>query len=256
MKIFYSSLKLLSFVIIITGCTGKGPAKNDSQSLNDKVSVPDTGFTGIKQYKSGQYLIKEITFENGVREGLMKSFYQDGRLRMTYWYANGLKEDSSKWYYPEGQLFRSTPYKRDTIDGTQKQYFRDGKLKAKLNYAKGFRTPYLEEFTRNGKLVNDYPEMVINISDNYTSNGRYRVALSLSNKATKVRFYRGEFSNGVFDTTLCIRLNTINGIGNLDLRKTGSPTKEYVGVIAEILTNYGNNYLLYKKIDLPYKDLN
>jgi hypothetical protein len=27
-------------------------------------------------------------------------------------------------------------------------------------------------------------------------------------------------------------------------------------VIAEILTNYGNNYLVYKKIELPYNDLN
>jgi len=29
-----------------------------------------------------------------------------------------------------------------------------------------------------------------------------------------------------------------------------------VGVVAEILTNFGNNYLVYKKIELPYHDLN
>ena len=78
----------------------------------------------------------------------------------------------------------------------------------------------------------------------------------LSDKSTKVKFYRGEFSNGVFDTTHCVKLNTINGIGNLDLKKTGSPKTGYVGIIAEILTNFGNNYLVYKKIDLPYNDLN
>ena len=54
----------------------------------------------------------------------------------------------------------------------------------------------------------------------------------------------------------CKKINTIKGIGNLDLKKTGSPKPGYVGVIAEILTNFGNNYLVYKKIDLPYNDLN
>ena len=55
---------------------------------------------------SGKYLVKEVTFKNGVREGLMKSFYQTGEVRQTFWYENGLREDSSRWYYQEGQLFR------------------------------------------------------------------------------------------------------------------------------------------------------
>ena len=40
------------------------------------------------------------------------------------------------------------------------------------------------------------------------------------------------------------------------LKKTGSPKKDFIGVIAELLTNFGNNCLQYKKIDLPYNDLN
>jgi len=256
MKTFYGFLSLISFLLLISGCTGKGTVKNDAQSINDTISVPDTGYTGIKQYMSGQNLIKEITFENGVRQGLMKSFYQDGRLRMTYWYENGFREDSSKWYYPDGQLFRSTPYKNDTIDGTQKQYYKNGRIKAKLSYIQGLRTPYLEEFTQEGKLVGDYPELVVSIRDDYQSKGVYRVSLALSDKSTKVTYYRGDFSNGVFDTAHCIKINTIKGIGNLNLKKTGSSKTGSVGVIAKILTNYGNSYLLYKKIDLPYKDLN
>ncbi len=44
-------------------------------------SVPDTGYTGIKKYMSGNYVVKEVTFKNGVREGLMKTFYQTGEVR-------------------------------------------------------------------------------------------------------------------------------------------------------------------------------
>lgn len=255
MKIFYGSLIIILF-LFISGCKGKGTSNKDSQTANDMISVPDTGFTGIKKYMDGLSLVKEVTFKNGVREGLMKSFYSDGKTRQTFWYINGLRQDSAKWYYQEGQIFRSTPYKNDTVDGIQKQYFRNGRLKAKLGYIKGFRAPYLEEFTQEGKLVEGYPEIVVNIRDEYSAKGFYSISLQISDKSTKVKYYRGDFQNGVFDTVYCKKIKTVNGIGYLDLKKTGSAKKGYVGVIAEILTNYGNNYLVYKKIDLPYNNLN
>ncbi len=256
MKIFSGLLLIIAAIIIIPGCNGKGKQKRDSQSVNDTSTVPDTGYTGIKQYMSGEILIKEVTFRNGIREGLMKSFYQTGNLRQTFWYRNGLREDSAKWYYTEGQVFRSTPYKNDTIHGTQIQYYRNGKVKAKINYRKGLRIPEIEEFTMDGKLVTGYPDLVVSIADEYKTKGRYRVSLELSNKSYKVKFFRGEFTDGVFDSTQCKRINTIKGTGVLDLRKTGSPKSGYVGIVAEIVTNYGNNHLVYKKIDLPYNDLN
>jgi hypothetical protein len=53
----------------------------------------------------------------------------------------------------------------------------------------------------------------------------------------------------------CKLIKSISGKTFLDLRKSGTPQPEYVGIIAVFLTDYGNNYLAYKKIDLPYKDL-
>jgi len=256
MKIFTGIIIFVFSLFLVFGCNGRGTNKIDSQSAIDTTTVPDTGYTGITQFMSGQLLVKEVTFKNGVRHGLMKSFYQDGRLRMTYWYENGLREDSSKWYYQEGQLFRSTPYKNDTIDGIQKQYYKNGKLKAKIGYAKGLRKPYIEEFTSDGKVVGGYPELVVTTRDDYQTRGVYRVSLELSDKSTKVKYYRGDFSNGVFDTAHCQEINTLKGIGNLDLKKTGSPKSGSIGVIARIVTLYGNYYLVYKEIDLPYSDLN
>jgi hypothetical protein len=256
MKIFSGSLIMIIFLLFIAGCKGKGSGKKDSQSTIDTATVADTGFTGIKHYMNGQVLFKEVTFKNGVKKGLMKTFYPDGRVRQTFWYENNLREDSSKWYYLEGQLFRSSPYKRDTMDGIQKQYYRTGRLKAKLGYKQGLRTTYLEEFTDDGKLLKGYPGLVVNITDDYQTKGIYKISLELSDKSTNVKYFRGDLSNDVFDTAHCKIINTINGIGSLNLKKTGSPKTGYVGVIAEILTNFGNNYLVYKKIDLPYNDLN
>jgi antitoxin component YwqK of YwqJK toxin-antitoxin module len=241
--------------LLAAGCAGRGSSKKEPVAGTETVTVPDTGYTGIKKYYSGNLLLKEVTFKNGVMNGEMKTYYKGGQLYQKYWYENGHREDSAKWYYLEGQVFRSTPMKHDTIDGTQIQYYRDGRVKAKLNYIKGLRTPTLEEYTRSGKLISGYPEIVYSINDDYNKTGKVRINLESSDKSKKAKFYHGEFTGGVFDTVKCTQIKSVNGKTFLDLKKSGTPQTDYVGIIAVFLTDFGNNYLAYKKIDLPYKDL-
>lgn len=255
MKTLFQSFIIIS-AVLLSNCAGNSnqSASRDSESSADTVTVPDTGYTGIKQFMSGKYMVSEVNFKNGVRQGLTKTFYQSGKLQRTYWYVNGLRQDSSCWYYEEGQLFRTTPFKNDTVEGIQKQYYRTGQLKAKMGYSKGLRTPFFQEFTREGKLVTGYPEIVVTAQDNYKTKGTYNITLKLSKK-TDVRFYRGEFTNGLYDTTKLKKIYTAEGIGHLELKKTGKPGSSYIGVIGEALTDFGNRILLSKKIDLPYNDL-
>lgn len=255
MKIIQGSLILILTISVAIGCKSKGSSVKEAQPLSDTTTVPDTGYTGIKQYMSGKNLVKEVTFKNGVRQGLMKSFYQTGEVRQTFWYENGFREDSSMWYYQEGQVFRTTPYKRDTIDGIQRQYYRTGKLRAKIGFSKGLRTTFLQEFTPDGKLVSGYPSLIINTDDNYKTKGIYKITLSLSDKSQSVRYWRGDLSEGLFDTAHCTRIKAVKGIGALEMKKNSTHKSSSVGVVAEILTNFGNNWLVYKKIDLPYGDL-
>jgi hypothetical protein len=249
-------LIIIALVFTFYGCRGNGGKESSPENAPaDSVSVADTGYTGIKQFMSGKYKVSEETFKNGVREGLTKTFYQNGKLQRTFWYVDGLRQDSSCWYYQEGQLFRTTPYFNDTVEGIQKQYYRTGELKAKLGYSKGLRTLFFEEYTREGNLVKDYPELVVKTEDNYQKNGTFRIVLELSNKNTKVNFLKGEIENGIYDTTRMEKIKTVQNTGNIDLKKTGSPKPASIGVAAEILTNFGNRKIVYRKIDLPYKDL-
>jgi len=239
MRTLLSSLVILLSALIMAGCGGKTGKGKGSVSEADNVSVPDTGYTGIKQYFNKGSLLKEITFENSIRNGLMKTYYQTGQLYQIFWYEKGLREDSAVWYYLEGQPFRTTPYVHDTIHGIQKQYYRTGKIKARIGYKKGLRTTLFEEYDMNERLFTDYPEIVTDIKDEYN----------------KVKFYNGEFTDGRFDTTRCNMLETVNGKASLVLRKSGTPQKGYTGVIAEIVTPFGNRNLIYKKVDMPYNDL-
>jgi hypothetical protein len=251
-----SPVLLLAAMVLLAGCSGKGSTGKGAAADADTVSVPDTGFTGIKQYFTNERLLKEVTFSNGVRDGLMKTYYPGGQLYQTFWYENGFREDSAVWYYLEGQVFRTTPYKTDTVDGIQKQYYRTGKLRANIGFSKGLRTPFLEEYDLNGRIIRNYPEIVTEIIDEYTSKGSYRIGLSLSDKTTKVKFYRGDFTDGRFDTALIRMLDVVNGKAFITMRKSDSAKPGYAGVIAEIVTQFGNRHLIYRKIELPYSDLN
>lgn len=255
MKISYNILITLAIAGFVAACAGRGSADREQINPADTISVPDTGFTGIRQYFSNEKLFQEVTFRNGIRQGLTKGFYQGGQLRVTFWYENGIRQDSSKWYYTEGQLFRSTPYKNDTIDGIQVQYYRDGRKRARIGYEKGLRTPFLEEYERNGRKVQGYPEIVVNTTDDYSTKGSYRIDLSLSDNSKQAKFFRGEFIDGRYDTTRIEPVKTTDGKATIILRKTGTPGQNYIGIISEKITNFGNKHLGYKRIDLPYNDL-
>jgi hypothetical protein len=248
MKILSGPFFVIFAFLLVSGC-GKGSGKKDS------LSVADTGFTGVKKYTSLNHISIETTLKNGVKEGVTKMYYLSGNLAHRSWYRNGLKEDTGKWYYEEGQVFRSTPFKRDTIDGIQMQYFRNGKLKAKIGYKKGLRTFFLQEFYMNGNLISSYPQLIVSIKDDYRTKGSYRISLGLTDSSTTVKYYCGNFGSGVFDTIRSVKINTINGTGTLDLKKTGTSQPDSIDILAVIRTLYGNNYLVHKKIGLPYKDL-
>lgn len=253
-----NSLILISIIslILLSGCSGNKSGKKPQVNSPDTTAVKDTGYTGITKYWSKDLLIKEVTFKNGIREGLMKSYYAGGQVYQTFWYENGLKEDSARWYYLEGQLFRTTPYKHDTVDGIQKQYYRNGRVKAKIGYSKGMRTNFFQEFTPDGKVVGPYPEITVSIGDSYKKDGSYIVNLGLSDKKTAVKFFRGSFVNDRFDTTMCKVIAPVNNKYIISLKKTGKPGPDHIDIIASISTLFGNKYLVYKKLDLPYKDLN
>ncbi len=233
------------------GCNTGKPGKEENSADADSLSTADS----VVQYFSNGKLLKEVSFKNGVRNGLTKTYYPGGQLYQTFWYRNDLREDSSGWYFLEGQLFRSTPYVHDTIDGIQRQYYRTGRIKAKIGYSKGLRTRHFEEFLTDGKLVKGYPEIVASVTDNYSSSGRVRIDLTLSDNSKKVKFLRGEFNDGRYDTARLVTIRTTDGRGILELKKTSAPQSPYVNIIAEITTGFGNRYIAEKKIELPYNDL-
>jgi antitoxin component YwqK of YwqJK toxin-antitoxin module len=83
------------FIIIIlliwnSGCQNRSNKNTSSRNdnLTDTSTVADTGFTGIKQLYSHKLLAREVTYKNGVKQGLMKTYLPSGKLYQTFWYMN------------------------------------------------------------------------------------------------------------------------------------------------------------------------
>lgn len=250
-------LILLSIVIAsgLFGCQSKGGKKPSDIAPADTQTVADTGYTGIRRYFTRQMLTYEATFRNGVRQGKMTTYYPSGKVRQTFWYDKGMKEDTAVWFYEEGGIFRKTPFTRDSMNGIQTQYYRSGALRAKMNFVDGLRAPYLEEFNQDGKKITDYPAVIIKTKDNYATDGTYTINLILDRKNIKVSFYRGEFTDGVFNPKKVRKINNSETTGYLLLRKSPTPGQDWVGIISEISTSLGNKLLIYNKVPLPHNDL-
>jgi hypothetical protein len=253
MRSFSGITVIFILVMAFFACNSNNKSLN-RRDLNEADTIDNTPDSIVK-YFSSQRLLKEVSFKNGVRNGLTKTYYPGGQLYQTFWYRHDLREDSSGWYYLEGQLYRSTPYVHDTIQGIQRQYYRNGNKKARIGFDKGLRTEFFEEFTADGKLVSNYPELTVSVTDEYKTRGSYTITLNMSDNSKNAKFYKGEFIEGRYDTTKYTPIKTVDGIGKLVLKKTGATGNNYVGVIGSFLTNFQNRKLVYKKIELPYNDL-
>lgn len=245
-------------VVIIMGIASAcgGGSGQEGNGRKKEGHVPDTGYTGVKNYIKDNIKLKEVYYKNGIREGMTRTFYKGGALEQEIPYVADKRNGESKWYYPDGKLFRTTPYVNDTIHGDQVQYYKSGRVKARLGYADGKRLPGIEEFMMSGEKITGYPELRYRVNDRYEERGLYKIFLEFSDMAENGKFYRGDYVNGLVDLdSLTLLLQTAT-TGYLDLEKKPGHRADSVVVVASYLTQFGNRLYYRMAIPLPYKDLN
>jgi antitoxin component YwqK of YwqJK toxin-antitoxin module len=77
-------------------------------------------------------LLKETPFTDGKRNGVVKMYYQTGRLKVEYPYTDGKKNGVSKEYYATGGLKREVVFKEDIADSGY-NYEEDGRKREMTN---------------------------------------------------------------------------------------------------------------------------
>lgn len=230
------------------------PKEREMQQAADTTVSAD--FTGIKKYYNEGKLVKEITFSNGIKNGICRNYYADGRLKRTIIYSNELKRDTAKWYYPEGMVYRATPYVNDSIHGLQTKYYKNGRKQAELPYNMGLRMPGLKEYYEDGRMVTGIPSIKSEISDErWEQESLIKVVVRLDNKSTNVKFYLGSLSNGAFNPELCRDITISSGMGLAEMKRSDKGGRDYVDIIAVYTTRFRNKEIITTRVKLPYNNL-
>ena len=76
----------------------------------------------------------KVHTKEGEKEGLSKSYHENGRLEQEGNYKNGLAEGVWKWYHENGQLAGEANNINGLAEGVVKEYHVNGQLSFEGNY--------------------------------------------------------------------------------------------------------------------------
>lgn len=211
---------------------------------------------------------------SGKLQGLHQYKYPDGQLYLEVNYKDSLAHGVSKQYFKNGQVFEEAEYRKGILHGVMRRYHEDGKLSAEIPYDSGrmhgvhkkfrkdgtpaFEAPYyfdkpclgLKEYFTSGRLVDNYPRVVVKEKNELLKSGKFSLQISLSENHT-VQFYKGELTQGKFIGASAEPIPTYNGVGELSyFLPPGGFIMERVNIIAKIKTDLGNYYITQTSIPL------
>jgi len=87
----------------------------------------------IKRYKNGVIEIRGM-MKNGNRDGLWKSFYEDGTPWSETTFKDGIKNGKTTTWYPTGQMRYTGFYTNDKESGKWMYYDEKGNISNSTNY--------------------------------------------------------------------------------------------------------------------------
>lgn len=227
----------LVLLVLLNGCT------TDKRRLGDQRVKPD----GISQvYSKDGRLVREVSMKGGKRHGILKEFHLNGKTALQITYVENKKEGKAIRYYESGAVMQETDYVNDVAEGLQKKYYDNGQLMSEVRFNHGEPCLGLKEYTREGKLVTEYPEIKITTVDEVATTGRYYIQLRMSNGIRRVRFYEGTLSSdGCLGSSVIAIPMEKAGVGVITYHlPPGSFKMEELRIIARFETRLDNYHIV------------
>jgi|GEM_PF-3852707 len=188
----------------------------DDGSLHSVYQYKDSLIHGFyKEYYGNGKLKIKMNYKNGKKEGKRSLYYVGGSEQSRIHYKNGVRHGKSIWFYKNGKPYRITNYKTGKKHGPRKKLYKDGKLMSVITY-KDEHPVYesLKEYTNEGKLITDYPEIIVECTDYSDFNNKVILKFHLSNNAKDVNFFiKKKVKN---DKEIQLPVRSINGKGYMD----------------------------------------
>ena len=121
----------------------------DGKVIKANGKIPD-GI--IKEYYESGKLKTEWNYKNGKLKGICKTYYESGELMFRYNYKDGERDGVTRSYYKNRKLKYEYKYRGGKLEGIIKKYYRNGKLAFKWKYKDGKKEGITKSYYRSGSL--------------------------------------------------------------------------------------------------------
>ncbi len=199
----------------------------------------------IKSYASDGKLKTEINYVNGVKHGKSFLYYRDGKtVQLEMPYSNGKRHGLSKKYFESGELYAETSYENDVLHGTRKIYYKNGRQKALVPYGYGNPGTGLVEYLLNGKKKSN-PDITYYQEQN-------RLFVSTTNPCRDQEFYVGKLVDGQYFNKADRELKRLPVEGDdhyVDLEVFTPSYLQYQDIICSCKSSQGNPMILVAEIN-------
>ena len=98
-----------------------------------------------------------FAFVISAQEGLVKTYFSNGKTASEIFYVNKIREGAAKFYFENGNLRQEFSYVNGKVDGLVKEYYENGKLKLTYNIENGKKEGRVSIFKDDGTFLTDIP---------------------------------------------------------------------------------------------------
>ena len=117
------------------------------------------------------------------QEGLIKSFYDNGKMKSEINYSSNVREGEAKFYYENGNIKEERSYVNGKVEGLVKKYNKDGKLEEVFNIENGRREGPTSLYDSAGVYLSDiYFENGVKVKDTSEEEEKPEVAVKETQK--------------------------------------------------------------------------
>ncbi len=205
----------------------------------------------VKRYNAKNKLRSETFYQNGIREGVARVFYDSGELSDEVFYVGDELHGIAKKYHKNGQVYALTPYSKDKKDGIQKKFYPSGKTWAETPYKRGEPGIGLKEYKRNGSLRKIFPSIEC---QQFVRSDRVNLKLFLNNYSKNVEFYITPLVANQFIPIRSGVISAENGAGRIDFEYApGQVLDTLVNIVAKYRTSDRNIYVVQKQYRIKNK---
>jgi antitoxin component YwqK of YwqJK toxin-antitoxin module len=154
----------------------------------EKVETFKYFFPGGKIGVEGKYVSNKM-------EGVVKSYYENGKLYGTRFYSNGLKTRRHTYLHPNGKLELEHNFVNDTLDGLYQTFYANENVKESFVYLNGKENGIYKYYYENGYLwiEKEYKNgLLINVIGSYNNLGNSRDKGTIKDGNGTVNYYTEE----------------------------------------------------------------